>query len=173
MKSIGNFFLSYGAMLVTTIGLIVTFYTFSTELKSRSRLEFQRTLWSKQSDIYLKTAQSIGTICAEIHKDGDIDVFNKNNYQQAKESFTGLCYGEMQFLEDTAALNKMLAFKVQIDGYNPTISDPDYKLNVIRHGIAIIEVCRESYFKSSGEELLDRVERQAEKDTGVSKAGYF
>ncbi len=169
MKNIGQFFLSYGAILVTTFGLIVTIYTFSTELKSRERLQFQSTLWSKQSDIYLKTAQAIGAICAEVNKDNEVDDFSKANYQQAKENFTGLCYGEMQFIEDTAALNKMLDFKVQIDSYNPEIADPSYKLNIIRHGIAIIEVCRKSYFKSSGDHLNDK---PLEADTTAKKASF-
>ncbi len=145
--------------VLTAVGLIITVSNFSKDQKSKSALEFKRDFWSKQSDIYLKTSQAIGTICAEINK-SDISDFNSQNYETSKEIFETLYWGEMNFVQDSVVIADMKSFDLYIKDFNPTITDADYRQTLIRLGNKIILTCRNSYMKS-----FDNLQMEAIRET--------
>ena len=133
--------------LLTALGLIISVSNFSKDQKSKSALEFKRDFWSKQSDIYLKTAQAIGTICAEINK-SDTEDFNSENYLNSKASFESLYWGEMNFVQDSIVVSDMKSFDQYLKDFNPSITNIDYRQTLIKLGNKIIVTCRNSYMKS-------------------------
>jgi hypothetical protein len=140
---------SYGPLMgfvLTAAGLIISVYNFSADQKSKSALEFKRDFWTKQSEIYLKTSQAIGSICAEINKPDDD--FDNTRYIKAKADFESLYWGEMNFVKDTQVIAEMKSFDEYIRDFNPKVQDPDYRSQVINLGDKIIATCRESYIKS-------------------------
>src|SRR3954471_19069714 len=108
---IEKFVASYGPLLgfiLTAAGLVTSMYNFSRDQKAKSALEFRRDFWTKQSEIYLKTSQAIGTICAEVNK-SDED-FDNGNYMKAKAAFESLYWGEMNFVKDSDVITEMKSF---------------------------------------------------------------
>ncbi len=150
MQKLEKFLATFGPLIgffLTAVGLIISVSNFSKDQKSKSALEFKRDFWSKQSDIYLKTSQAIGTICAEINKT-DITDFNRTNYERSKEIFESLYWGEMNFVQDSVVIADMKSFDLYIKDFNPLVEDPDYRQTLIRLGNKIILTCRNSYMKS-------------------------
>ena len=150
MQKLEKFLATFGPLIgfvLTAVGLIISVSNFAKDQKSKSALEFKRDFWSKQSDIYLKTSQAIGTICAEINKT-DIDDFNANNYQRSKEAFQSLYWGEMNFVQDSVVIGDMKSFDLYLRDFNPSVENIDYRQTLIRLGNKIILTCRNSYMKS-------------------------
>lgn len=150
MQKFEKFLATFGPLMgfvLTAVGLIISVSNFSKDQKSKSALEFKRDFWSKQSDIYLKTSQAIGTICAEINK-SDLDDFNRGNYEKSKETFESLYWGEMNFVQDSVVIADMRSFDLYIKDFNPDIENVDYRQTLIRLGNKIILTCRNSYMKS-------------------------
>lgn len=150
MEKFEKFVASFGPLIgfiLTAVGLIISVSNFSKDQKSKSALEFKRDFWSKQSDIYLKTSQAIGTICAEINK-SDIDDFNSDNFLKSKAAFESLYWGEMNFVQDSVVITDMKSFDQYIKDFNPMIPNIDYRQTLIRLGNKIIITCRNSYMKS-------------------------
>ena len=150
MQKLEKFMASFGPLLgfiLTAVGLVITVANFSKDQKSKSALEFKRDFWSKQSDIYLKTAQAIGTICAEINKTEPGD-FNSDNFYRSKAAFESLYWGEMNFVQDSVVIADMKSFDQYIKDFNPNVTNIDYRQTLIRLGNKIIVTCRNSYMKS-------------------------
>ncbi len=150
MEKLEKFITSFGpffGIILTAIGLMISVSNFSKDQKSKSALEFKRDFWSKQSDIYLKTSQAIGTICAEINK-SDMDDFNSENYLKSKAAFESLYWGEMNFVQDSIVIADMKSFDQYIKDFNPMVPNIDYRQTLIRLGNKIIITCRNSYMKS-------------------------
>jgi hypothetical protein len=150
MQKLEKFMASFGPLLgfvLTALGLVISVSNFSKDQKSKSALEFKRDFWSKQSDIYLKTAQAIGTICAEINKSDPGD-FNSDNFYKSKSTFESLYWGEMNFVQDSVVIADMKSFDQYIKDFNPTVTNVDYRQTLIRLGNKIILTCRNSYMKS-------------------------
>jgi hypothetical protein len=150
MQKLEKFLATFGPLIgfvLTAVGLIISVSNFAKDQKSKSALEFKRDFWSKQSDIYLKTSQAIGTICAEINKT-DIDDFNKSNYEKSKETFQSLYWGEMNFVQDSVVISDMKSFDLYLRDFNPAVENIDYRQTLIRLGNKIILTCRNSYMKS-------------------------
>jgi hypothetical protein len=169
MEKLEKFFASFGPILgliLTGIGLIISVSNFSKDQKSKSALEFKRDFWSKQSDIYLKTSQAIGTICAEINK-SDIEDFNHENYLRSKSAFESLYWGEMNFVQDSVVIADMKSFDQYIKDFNPEIPNNDYRQTLIRLGNKIIITCRNSYMRSFDKLQVETME---ELHTKVSAA---
>lgn len=141
---------SFGPLIgfmLTAIGLFISVKHFSEEQKNNSALEFKRDFWTKQSEIYLKTSQAIGTICAEINKTDPAD-FNVNNFLNSKAAFQSLYWGEMNFVQDSVVIADMKSFDQYIKDFNPQINDIEYRQTLISLGNKIIVTCRNSYMKS-------------------------
>jgi hypothetical protein len=150
LTKIERFMATFGPLfgfILGALGLIVSISNFSKDQKSKSAIEFKRDFWSKQSDIYLKTAQAIGTICAEINK-SDPEDFNNNNYLTSKAEFESLYWGEMNFVQDSVVIADMRSFDQYIKDFNPKVTNIDYRQTLIRLGNKIIVTCRSSYMKS-------------------------
>lgn len=150
LQKFEKFLTSFGPLigfLLTAAGIIISTSNFSKEQKSKSALEFKRDFWSKQSDIYLKTSQAIGTICAEINKSDPAD-FNLEKFNNSKEIFESLYWGEMNFVQDPIVISDMKSFDQYIKDFNPNITDVDYRQTLIRLGNKIILTCRNSYMNS-------------------------
>jgi hypothetical protein len=163
MQKFEKFMASFGPLLgfiLGAVGLIVSVSNFSKDQKSKSALEFKRDFWSKQSDIYLKTAQAIGTICAEINK-SDPEDFNNENFTRSKAAFEQLYWGEMNFVQDSVVIADMRSFDQYIKDFNPNIPNLDYRQTLIRLGNKIILTCRKSYMKS-----FDNLQVEAQTETG-------
>ena len=133
--------------VVTAAGLIISVQNFSKDQRTKSALEFKRDFWTKQSEIYLRTSQAIGTICAEISKSDPVD-FDKNNFQKSKATFEALYWGEMNFVQDSVVISDMKSFDQYIKDFNPNVTDNEYRQTLIRLGNKIIVTCRNSYIKS-------------------------
>lgn len=133
--------------VVTAAGLIISVQNFSKDQRTKSALEFKRDFWTKQSEIYLRTSQSIGTICAEVSK-SDPEDFDKENFQKSKSTFEALYWGEMNFVQDSVVIADMKSFDQYIKDFNPNITDPEYRQTLISLGNKIILTCRNSYIKS-------------------------
>src|SRR5687767_11084340 len=88
---------------LTALGLYFSVTNFSKDQKTKSALEFKRDFWTKQSEIYLKTAQAIGSICAEVNKTDPAD-FNETNFNNAKTVFQSLYWGEINFVRDSIVI---------------------------------------------------------------------
>src|SRR5436190_14047924 len=131
---------------LTALGLYISVSNFSKDQKSKNALEFKRDFWTKQSEIYLKTSQAIGSICAEINKSED--EFDHTIYTKSKADFQALYWGEMNFVKDSEVIAEMKSFDEYIKDFNPKVQDPDYRLQVINLGNKIIATCRSSYIKS-------------------------
>ena len=145
-----KFMASFGPLLgfvLTAVGLIISVANFTKDQKTKSALEFKRDFWSKQSEIYLKTSQAIGTICAEINKD-DPDDFNSANFYNSKETFQTLYWGEMNFVQDSIVIADMKSFDQYIRDFNPKVTNVDYRQTLIKLGNKIIVTCRNSYMRS-------------------------
>jgi hypothetical protein len=175
MEKFEKFVSSFGPLIgfiLTGIGLIISVSNFSKDQKSKSALEFKRDFWSKQSDIYLKTAQAIGTICAEINKN-DPDDFSNDNYLRSKTTFESLYWGEMNFVQDSVVIADMKSFDQYIKDFNPKITNIDYRQTLIRLGNKIILTCRNSYMKSFDhlqvETLSDENVKSGESDSLANK----
>lgn len=150
MQKLEKFIASFGPLfgfILAAVSLLISTSNFSKDQKSKSALEFKRDFWSKQSDIYLKTSQAIGTICAEINK-SDIEDFNSENYLKSKATFESLYWGEMNFVQDSVVIADMKSFDQYIKDFNPMISNIDYRQTLIRLGNKIIITCRNSYMNS-------------------------
>jgi hypothetical protein len=150
MDKLEKFVASFGPLIgfiLTAAGLIISVSNFSKDQKSKSALEFKRDFWSKQSDIYLKTSQAIGTICAEINKTDPAD-FDKNNFIKSKSDFQSLYWGEMNFVQDSVVIADMKSFDQYIKDFNPEVTNIDYRQTLIKLGNKIIVTCRNSYMKS-------------------------
>lgn len=150
MQKFEKFITSFGPLIgfiLTAIGIIISTSNFSKDQKSKSALEFKRDFWSKQSDIYLKTSQAIGTICAEINK-SDPGEFNNENYYKSKEAFESLYWGEMNFVQDSVVIADMKSFDQYIKDFNPMVTNIDYRQTLIKLGNKIILTCRNSYMRS-------------------------
>jgi hypothetical protein len=132
--------------MLTAAGLIISVWNFSSDQKSKNALEFKRDFWTKQSEIYLKTSQAIGSICAEINK--PVEDFDYSNFSHAKATFQSLYWGEMNFVKDSSVISEMKSFDNYIKDFNPKVEDPDYRAQVINLGNKIISTCRASYIKS-------------------------
>ncbi len=144
-----KFVSSFGPLIgfiLTAAGLIIGVWNFSADQKSKSALEFKRDFWTKQSEIYLRTSQAIGSICAEINK--DIDDFDSVKYMTSKTAFESMYWGEINFVKDTEVIAEMKSFDMYIKDFNPKVQDPDYRQQVIDLGNKIITTCRDSYIKS-------------------------
>src|ERR1039457_3999113 len=97
-----RFVSSFGPLIgfiLTAAGLIISVYNFSADQKSKSALEFKRDFWTKQSEIYLRTSQAIGAICAEISKTSSDD-FDSVKYVNSKTAFESMYWGEINFVKD-------------------------------------------------------------------------
>jgi hypothetical protein len=150
MNKLEKFMASFGpflGFLLTAVGLIISVSNFSKDQKHKSALEFKRDFWSKQSDIYLKTSQAIGTICAEVNK-SDPDDFNSANFYKSKEDFEALYWGEMNFVQDSVVIADMKSFDQYIKDFNPKVTNIDYRQTLIKLGNKIIVTCRKSYMHS-------------------------
>ena len=150
MEKFEKFVASFGPLIgfiLTAAGLIISTSNFSKDQKSKSALEFKRDFWSKQSEIYLKTSQAIGTICAEINKTDPTD-FDKNNFLKSKADFQSLYWGEMNFVQDSVVIADMKSFDQYIKDFNPEVTNIDYRQTLIKLGNKIIVTCRNSYMKS-------------------------
>ncbi|MFI5218480.1 MAG: hypothetical protein ACHQNT_03245 [Bacteroidia bacterium] len=150
MQKFERFLTLFGPLLgfvLTAVGLIISASHFSQEQKTKSALEFKRDFWTKQSEIYLKTAQAIGTICAEISKSDPAD-FDKENFMKSKSTFASLYWGEMNFIQDSIVISDMKSFDQYIKDFNPQVTDVEYRQTLIRLGNKIIVTCRNSYIKS-------------------------
>jgi len=150
MGKFEKFISTFGPLVgffLTAAGLIISVYNFSEDQKSKSALEFKRDFWTKQSEIYLKTSQAIGNICAEINKT-DSDDFDSGNFNRAKSEFESLYWGEMNFVQDSVVITDMKSFDQYIKDFNPMVMNPDYRQTLIRLGNKIIITCRNSYMKS-------------------------
>ncbi len=150
MEKLEKFVASFGPLLgfiLTAAGLIISVSNFSKDQKSKSALEFKRDFWSKQSDIYLKTSQAIGNICAEINKTDPAD-FDKSNFLKSKADFQSLYWGEMNFVQDSVVIADMKSFDQYIKDFNPEVTNIDYRQTLIKLGNKIIVTCRNSYMKS-------------------------
>src|SRR5436190_20547687 len=107
MQKFERFVTLFGPLIgfvLTAAGLIISASNFSKDQKTKSALEFKRDFWTKQSEIYLKTSQSIGTICAEVNK-SDPEDFDKLNFQKSKTAFESLYWGEMNFVQDSTVIS--------------------------------------------------------------------
>ncbi len=133
--------------ILTAAGLIISASNFSKDQKSKSALEFKRDFWTKQSEIYLKTSQAIGNICAEINKT-DPEDFDSGNFTKSKAEFQSLYWGEMNFVQDSIVISDMKSFDQYISDFNPKITDVDYRQTLIKLGNKIIVTCRNSYMRS-------------------------
>lgn len=150
MQKFERFLALFGPLLgfiLTGVGLIISASNFSKDQKSKSALEFKRDFWTKQSEIYLRTSQAIGTICAEINKSDPAD-FDKSNFLKSKAIFESLYWGEMNFVQDSTVISDMKSFDQYIKDFNPEIQDEEYRQTLIRLGNKIIVTCRNSYIKS-------------------------
>src|SRR4249919_427312 len=106
---IEKFVTTFGPLIgfiLTAAGLIISVYNFSADQKSKSALEFKRDFWTKQSEIYLRTSQAIGTICAEINKSSSDD-FDSVKYINSKAAFEALYWGEINFVKDSEVISEM------------------------------------------------------------------
>lgn len=145
-----RFIATFGPLIgfiLTAAGLIISASNFSKDQKSKSALEFKRDFWTKQSEIYLKTSQAIGSICAEVNKTDSAD-FDENKFQHAKADFESLYWGEMNFVQDSGVIFDMKSFDQYIRDFNPRIINVDYRQTLIRLGNKIILTCRNSYLNS-------------------------
>jgi hypothetical protein len=133
--------------MLTAAGLIISAAHFSSEQKSKSALEFKRDFWTRQSEIYLRTSQAIGNICAEINKTDPGD-FDRDNFNRSKAAFQSLYLGEMNFVQDSVVIADMKSFDQYIKDFNPNITNPDYRQTLIKLGNKIILTCRNSYIRS-------------------------
>ena len=159
MEKIEKFVASFGPLMgfiLTAVGLIISVSNFSKDQKSKSALEFKRDFWSKQSDIYLKTSQAIGTICAEINKTDPAD-FDRDNFLRSKATFQSLYWGEMNFVQDSIVIADMKSFDQYIKDFNPQVENIDYRQTLISLGNKIIVTCRNSYMKSFDNLQLETV----------------
>lgn len=177
MIRLEKFIASFGPLvgfILTAVGLIISVSNFSKDQKTKSALEFKRDFWSKQSDIYLKTSQAIGTICAEVNK-SEGDDFDSINFYKAKKDFESLYWGEMNFVQDSIVIADMKSFDLYIKDFNPHVLDIDYKQTLIRLGNKIIVTCRNSYMRSFDnlqvEQLHDdEMYTVTEKDSIINKS---
>src|SRR5688572_24654394 len=99
-NKVERFVSTYGPLIgffLTASGLIISASHFAKEQKSKSALEFKRDFWTRQSEIYLRTSQAIGNICAEINKTDSAD-FDYENFSKSKAAFQALYWGEMNFV---------------------------------------------------------------------------
>lgn len=142
---------------VTAAGLIISVQNFSKDQRTKSALEFKRDFWTKQSEIYLRTSQAIGTICAEINKT-DPEDFDRDNFQKSKATFEALYWGEMNFVQDSVVIGDMKSFDQYIKDFNPNVTDNEYRQTLIRLGNKIIVTCRNSYIKSFDNLQLEAIE---------------
>ena len=171
MGKFEKFISTFGPLLgfiLTAVGLIISASNFSKDQKSKSALEFKRDFWTKQSEIYLKTSEAIGNICAEINKTDSVD-FDNDNFNKSKISFESLYWGEMNFVQDSIVINDMKSFDQYIKDFNPKVMNSDYRQTLIRLGNKIILTCRNSYMKS-----FDNLQFETyQNDTGINpvKAG--
>lgn len=171
MGKFEKFISTFGPLLgfiLTAVGLIISASNFSKDQKSKSALEFKRDFWTKQSEIYLKTSEAIGNICAEINKTDSVD-FDNDNFNKSKVSFESLYWGEMNFVQDSIVINDMKSFDQYIKDFNPKVMNSDYRQTLIRLGNKIILTCRNSYMKS-----FDNLQFETyQNDTGINpvKAG--
>ena len=150
MNKFEKFITTFGPLigfLLTAAGLVISVSNFSQDQKSKSALEFKRDFWTRQSEIYLKTSQAIGNICAEINKTDTAD-FDYENFARSKAEFQSLYWGEMNFVQDSVVIVDMKSFDQYIKDFNPRIMDPDYRQTLIGLGNKIIITCRNSYIKS-------------------------
>ena len=173
MEKIEKFAKLFGPLLgfiLTAVGLIISVSNFSKEQKSKSALEFKRDFWSKQSDIYLKTSQAIGTICAEINKTDSAD-FDRENFLKSKAQFQSLYWGEMNFVQDSIVIADMKSFDQYIKDFNPQIDNIDYRQTLISLGNKIIVTCRNSYMKSFENLQMDTVNDSI--TTGTLRGSLF
>lgn len=133
--------------ILTAVGLIISVSNFSKDQKAKSTLEFKRDFWTKQSEIYLKTSQAIGSICAEVNKTDSAD-FDLRTFLQAKATFEALYWGEMNFVQDSLVVSDMKSFDQYIKDFNPAVTDLEYRQTLIKLGNKIILTCRNSYINS-------------------------
>jgi len=150
MNKLEKFIATFGPLIgffLTAVGLVISASHFSQEQKSKSALEFKRDFWTRQSEIYLKTSQAIGNICAEINKTDTAD-FDYENFSRSKAEFQSLYWGEMNFVQDSVVIADMKSFDQYIKDFNPRIMDIDYRQTLIGLGNKIILTCRNSYIKS-------------------------
>lgn len=150
MQKLEKFLALFGPLIgfvLTAVGLVISASNFSKDQKTKSALEFKRDFWTKQSEIYLRTSQSIGTICAEINKTDPAD-FDKANFEKSKATFESLYWGEMNFVQDSTVISDMKSFDQYIKDFNPQVMDVEYRQTLIRLGNKIIVTCRNSYIKS-------------------------
>ncbi len=149
--------------VVTAAGLIISVQNFSKDQRTKSALEFKRDFWTKQSEIYLRTSQAIGTICAEVSK-SDPDDFDKNNFSKSKATFETLYWGEMNFVQDSIVIADMKSFDQYIKDFNPNVTDNEYRQTLIRLGNKIIVTCRNSYIKSFDNLQLETIKEDSSND---------
>jgi hypothetical protein len=159
MQKLEKFIATFGPLvgfILTAVGLIISVANFSKDQKTKSALEFKRDFWSKQSEIYLKTSQAIGTICAEISK-SDPEDFNANNFYNSKATFETLYWGEMNFVQDSIVIADMKSFDQYVKDFNPNVMNSDYRQTLIKLGNKIIVTCRNSYMRSFNNLQVDAV----------------
>jgi len=145
-----KFLSTFGPLIgfvLTAAGLIISASNFTKDQKTKSALEFKRDFWTKQSEIYLKTSQAIGSICAEINKTDSAD-FDMDNFSRSKSAFESLYWGEMNFVQDSVVIADMKSFDQYIKDFNPLVQNPEYRQTLIRLGNKIILTCRNSYMRS-------------------------
>ena len=174
LEKLEKFLASFGPLIgfiLTAAGLIISAMHFSKEQKSKSALEFKRDFWTRQSEIYLKTSQAIGSICAEISKTDTAD-FDSYNFMQAKSSFESLYWGEMNFVQDSVVIADMRSFDDYIKDFNPRITNIDYRQTLIRLGNKIILTCRNSYIRSFDNLQIENPEPDSLKSLQAKNNGY-
>ena len=161
-----KFIASFGPLIgfiLTAVGLIISASNFSKDQQNKSALEFKRDFWTKQSEIYLKTSQAIGNICAEINK-SDPDDFDMDNFIKSRSAFQSLYWGEMNFVQDSVVITDMKSFDQYIKDFNPRITDVDYRQTLIKLGNKIIVTCRNSYMKSFDNLQMATPQKDADKN---------
>ncbi len=174
MNKLEKFISSFGPLIgfiLTAAGLIISAMHFSKEQKSKSALEFKRDFWTRQSEIYLKTSQAIGNICAEINKT-DSEDFDLDNFVKSKAAFEALYWGEMNFVQDSVVINDMKSFDQYIKDFNPRIMNVDYRQTLIHLGNKIILTCRNSYIKSFDNLQFENSDHDTSVHAAEIKSGY-
>jgi hypothetical protein len=108
-----------------------------------NRIEFNRRMWEKQLDVYMRYSRVVGKIAAGNQ--------NEDELRQDFNEFFTLYWGEMAFFEDKAVEEASVTLRIKIENF--LASGAKDRSELKKSALYLLRTCKESSRKSwSGQE---------------------
>ncbi len=120
-------------VVLTFVAILIGLFKYFNTQSYESKMEFRRTVWKQQLDVYTKACKYAGLIATDPTSD---------DFEMNVKVFGGLYWGEMIMVEDTVVENAMKDFYYAIIDYDSLDIHAEHRLKFFANELA--QACQES-----------------------------